>query len=57
MKMLNKKGQASSFQFIAKYPSAMLIAGGILFLLINKEFIGMILIALGIGLHILWLRR
>ena len=57
MKMLNKKGQANSFQFIAKYPSAMLIAGGILFLLINKEFIGMILIALGIGLHILWLRR
>ncbi len=53
--ILQKKGQ--SFQFIARYPSAMLIAGGILFLLLGDKTLGFVLILLGIGLHILWLGR
>ena len=56
MKLSHKKGQAI-FQFIAKYPSAMLVAGGILMILLDKTFWAILLIGLGVLLHILWLRR
>jgi len=56
MLIKNRKGQSSTFSFIARNPSAMLIAGGILFLLIGQTGLGLLLIALGIALHLLWLR-
>ena len=53
----NKKGQAATFQFIARYPSAMLVAGGILMILLDKTTWAVVLIGAGVLLHILWLRR
>jgi hypothetical protein len=53
----NQKAQNSSFQFIAKHPSAMLVAGGILAMLLNKNNWAIGLIIIGVLLHILWLRR
>jgi hypothetical protein len=55
MNRRNKNGQIN-FSFIARYPSAMLIAGGILFLLIGDKTLGWGLIIIGIFLHIIWLR-
>lgn len=55
-KTLTKKGQAAAFQFIAKHPAAMLVAGGILMILLDKTFWAIILIGLGVLLHVLWLR-
>lgn len=46
-----------NFNFIARYPSAMLVAGGLLFKLIGEDTFGIILIVIGILLHILWLKR
>ena len=54
--MKSKKGQIN-FSFIARYPSAILVAGGILMLLLNKEGWAIFLIGLGVLLHIFWLRR
>lgn len=54
--MIPKKAQVN-FSFIAKYPSAMLVAGGILFKILGYEGWAFFLIAAGILLHILWLRR
>lgn len=50
------------FKFIGKNPSTMLIGGGILFLLLSPVIppfaaLGVVLIAIGILLHALWLRR
>lgn len=56
MRPLRKGGQAN-FEFIAKYPSAMLVAGGILMILLDKTFWAVLLIGLGVVLHILWLRE
>lgn len=53
---MEQKGQAA-FQFIARYPSAMLVAGGILMALLDKDTWAFFLIGLGVILHILWLRR
>ena len=53
----NKKGQLAQFQFIARYPSAILVAGGILMAILGKDTWAVILIGAGILLHILWLRR
>jgi len=53
----NKKAQAASFQFIARYPSAMLVAGGILMAILDKNTWATIFIGLGVILHIFWLRR
>ena len=43
------------FEFIARNPPALLIAGGILFLLLNNSSLGIFLILLGIGLQIYYL--
>ena len=49
---MNKNGQAT-FSFIARYPSAMLIAGGILLKILGQDTWAFFLIAGGILLHIL----
>lgn len=56
MKKRNKKAQVAQFQFIASHPTAMLIAGGILFLLIGDTKTGWILIGIGVALQVFWLR-
>ena len=53
---MNRKGQVN-FSFIARYPSAMLIAGGILFKILGYDTWAFFLIAGGILLHVLWLKR
>lgn len=50
------RGQVN-FEFIARYPAAMLVAGGILMILLDKPNWAIGLIALGVLLHILWLNR
>jgi len=52
------------FKFIAKNPPMALITGGLLFCLLGfflKEaglfIFGIILIAVGVGLHYMWLKR
>lgn len=56
MSFLNRKGQVD-FRFIARYPSAMLVAGGILMILLDKTAWALLLLGIGVGLHILWLNR
>ncbi len=53
----NKKAQGINFQFIARYPAAILVAAGVLMILLNKNDWAIGLIGLGVILHILWLRR
>lgn len=53
---MNKKG-AINFEFILKHPSAILIGGGILLLLIGQKGTGWALIIIGIILHLFWLKR
>lgn len=53
---MNKKGQIN-FSFIARYPSAILVAGGVLAALMGNGDLGFALIGLGVILHIMWLRR
>ena len=54
---VNTKLAQANFSFIARYPSAMLVAGGILMALLDKNTWAVVLIGLGVILHILWLRR
>ena len=54
--MVNKKSQAN-FQFIAKNPPALLIAGGILMSILGDKDLGTFLVLLGVLLQILWLSR
>ena len=56
MKSLLKKGQIN-MQFIARYPSAILVLAGVLMIFLDKTFWAVLLIGLGTALHILWLRR
>ena len=56
MNKLSKKGQVN-MQFIAKYPSAILVLAGVLMILLDKTFWAVLLIGLGAALHILWLKR
>jgi len=53
---MNKNGQLAQFQFIARYPSAILAAGGILMLILGKNDWAIVLIGLGVILHVMWLR-
>ncbi len=50
------KGEVN-FQFIAKYPSAILVLAGVLMILLGKTSWAIGLIGLGVLLHIMWLRR
>lgn len=45
------------FEFVAKHPASMLVAGGILCVLLNKDFWAILLIGLGVMLHLLWLDK
>ena len=56
MKRITKKANVN-FEFIARYPSAMLIAGGILMALIGQTLWAIILIGLGFIAHVIWLKR
>jgi len=51
-----KKGRVN-VQFIAKYPSAILVLAGILMILLDETFWAILLIGLGVFLHIMWLKR
>ena len=56
--MKNKKGNVpATFQFVARYPSAMLVAGGILMKILGYGDWAFFLIAAGIILHVFWLIR
>jgi len=57
MKCLTSKQGRVDFTFIARYPSAIFAAGGILCILIGKNEWAIILIAVSVLLHVLWLRR
>ena len=55
--MIKNKYAKVDFSFIAKYPSAIFAAGGILCILLGKTTWAIVLIALAVILHVLWLRR
>jgi len=54
--ILSKKASVD-FSFIARYPSAIFAAGGVLCILLGMTLWAVILIALGVILHVLWLNR
>ncbi len=55
--MILSKSAKVDFSFIARYPAAIFAAGGILCILIGKNEWAVVLIALAVILHVLWLKR
>ena len=46
-----------NFNFVARYPSAILVLAGVIMAFVDKTAWAIFLIGAGVVLHVMWLRR